>query len=309
MRTILIGYDGSERGDDALALGRALAGAAPDGQQGGSPLVVATVYPPPPSIGRTGARRDLAEALREEADEQLVRAREAAPELPGEAFRTVAATSAGRGLHALAEELDADVIVVGASHHAALGRVFPGSVTEQVLPGAPCAVAVAPPGWARGPRSLRRLGVGFDGSDESRRALEAAGALARSLGAAVTVFDVVDTNPSLGAVYAYPGILDDMRTFADERLEAARELLHDVGPVQTQRLEGPAARMLAEAAENVDLLALGSRGYGPVSRLLLGSVSTRLVRSAPCPLLILPRGAAGKDVEEPATAGTADAET
>lgn len=43
--------------------------------------------------------------------------------------------------------------------------------------------------------------------------------------------------------------------------------------------------------EDVDVLVLGSRGYGPIRRLLLGSVSTRLVRSAPCPVIMYPRSA------------------
>jgi hypothetical protein len=48
---------------------------------------------------------------------------------------------------------------------------------------------------------------------------------------------------------------------------------------------------IAEAAEDFDLLAIGSRAYGPVRRALLGSVSARLVSNAPCPILVLPRGA------------------
>ena len=43
----------------------------------------------------------------------------------------------------------------------------------------------------------------------------------------------------------------------------------------------------------IDLLVLGSRGYGPVMRTMLGSVSTDLMRSAPCPLFVFTRGARG----------------
>jgi nucleotide-binding universal stress UspA family protein len=41
----------------------------------------------------------------------------------------------------------------------------------------------------------------------------------------------------------------------------------------------------------VDLLVLGSRGFGPVMRLLIGSVSSRVIREAPCPVLVVPRPA------------------
>ncbi len=65
-------------------------------------------------------------------------------------------------------------------------------------------------------------------------------------------------------------------------------------PVDGRRLDGPPAQALAEAGEDgVDLLVAGSRGYGPMTRLLLGSVSSRLVAIAPCPVLVVPRP--GKD--------------
>ena len=55
-------------------------------------------------------------------------------------------------------------------------------------------------------------------------------------------------------------------------------------------LHGPAAEALAEEAKDLDLLILGSRGYGPVKGALLGSVSAKLMGSAPCAVLVLPRG-------------------
>ncbi|MGA8219573.1 MAG: universal stress protein, partial [Solirubrobacterales bacterium] len=47
---------------------------------------------------------------------------------------------------------------------------------------------------------------------------------------------------------------------------------------------------LVDASEiGVDLLVLGSRGFGPVMRLLVGSVSSRVIRTAPCPVMVVPR--------------------
>jgi nucleotide-binding universal stress UspA family protein len=60
--------------------------------------------------------------------------------------------------------------------------------------------------------------------------------------------------------------------------------------VEPRRLEGAAAPELEKAcAEGVDLLVLGSRGYGPVMRVLLGSTSGHVFRHAPCPLLVTRR--------------------
>jgi nucleotide-binding universal stress UspA family protein len=61
------------------------------------------------------------------------------------------------------------------------------------------------------------------------------------------------------------------------------------------RLDGAPARMLAGACEDADLLVVGSRGYGPVLRLLLGSVSTQLIHLAPCSVLVIPRPDPGAD--------------
>lgn len=61
-------------------------------------------------------------------------------------------------------------------------------------------------------------------------------------------------------------------------------------PVEGDLLGGPPAETLAEACEDgVDLLVAGSRGYGPLSRVLLGSVTTQLIGMAPCPVLVVPR--------------------
>jgi nucleotide-binding universal stress UspA family protein len=56
-------------------------------------------------------------------------------------------------------------------------------------------------------------------------------------------------------------------------------------------LRGDPAAVIAEATEDFDLLAIGSRAYGPIRRALLGSVSAKMVARAPCPVLVLPRGA------------------
>ena len=55
-------------------------------------------------------------------------------------------------------------------------------------------------------------------------------------------------------------------------------------------LTGDAAELLAEHSRHVDLLVTGSRGYGPARAVLAGGVSGRLLRSAQCPVVVVPRG-------------------
>lgn len=296
MRRIVIGYDGSERGLDALALGRAVAELAGDAVD----VSVALVFPDG-AIGASGVRQ-LDGEHRHAADRILAGARRAWPELEPGAFHLVQAGSPAAGLHRLAQQRDADAVVVGASHHGAAGRVFPGSATEQTLHGAPCAVLVAPPGYAAagaGPSHvLRRVGVAYDGSREARVALEAARALVRDRDdVTVVVLDVVDLSHPFAIPYEDPTFVEDVQAIADAQLREAGAALRGVAHVELDRRDGDPVRELVDATHALDLLALGSRGHGPIRRLLLGSVSTHVVRAAACPLLLLPHGS-----ETPATA-------
>jgi len=195
MQRLVVGYDGSAQSADALALARAFSellerGARPSG--GATDVAVALVYPDGP-IGPSG-QRTLGGDDRRRADRVLDGARREWPALPPGAFRVVQARSPAEGLHRLADERDVDALVVGASHRGAPGRVYPGSVTEQALHGAPCAVLVAPVGYAAaGGGPLRRLGVAYDGSPEARTALAQAERLAFGRGdVSVTAIDAVE---------------------------------------------------------------------------------------------------------------------
>ena len=89
------------------------------------------------------------------------------------------------GLRELALKESADLLVLGATHRGAPGRLIPGSVTERLLMNAPCAVAVAPHNYARTEPHLGfgLVGVGYDGSPASRAALAFANDLAEKSGA------------------------------------------------------------------------------------------------------------------------------
>lgn len=291
MQRIVIGFDGSSRGDDALALGRTLARAAGDGAE----VIVAAVYKAVLPRDSHGSESNYQGRLRFEAGELLDRARAACPELGDEAFETVRAGSPAAGLHRLAQERAADVIVVGSSHRAGIGRIFAGSATEQVLSGAPAAVAVAPPGYARtaddGVHALERIAVAYDGAPEARHALREGAALARATDATLVPISVVDTTVPVAMAFGYEQMIEAARERAHADLTDAAATVADAPALELIEREGEPAAELAEASREVDLLVAGSRGYGPVRRLLLGSVSTLLVRQAACPLLLLPRAA------------------
>jgi len=289
--TVIAAHAGDELSADGLALARLVAGVT------GARLVIAHVTPPSVSAadGPWIARRRV---LRERGDaEQLLEGlrRELAPELEVET-RIIEGTSAPRGLHDLAEAEDADLIVLGSCHRGPVGRVLMGSVAERLLQGAPCAVAVAPRGYsAPGPDGLRRVAVAFDASPESKVALDHAAALAAAAGARLRLIAAVEplvfpafVNVPAGGAYAE--MIRTRRKYLEDEIESASATLPRGVPVGTRVVDGNAVDAIATAAEfGVDLLVVGSRGWGPVRRVLLGSVSARLLRVAPCPVLVVPR--------------------
>jgi nucleotide-binding universal stress UspA family protein len=202
-------------------------------------------------------------------------------------------SSPARALHGTAEREGIDVIVVGSAHHGRAGRVLAGDVAASTLHGSPCAVAVAPRGFAAGAGAVRTIGVAYDGAPESGAALDLAGALAIGCDARVHIIAVVPAPLSGGpfADYAVDPLEHDRtrREVAQALVDAAVAQLGERATGEV--LIGRADEQLVRATGDVDLLVTGSRGFGPLRRLLLGSTSGRLVREAACPVLVLPRGA------------------
>lgn len=285
-QTIVVGVDGTERGRDALALGRLLADAA------GAELVAVAVHQ---IANPEAALVGWANAARAHSERTL---RAAIGEGQGVRERIVASSSPARGLHYLAEREHADLIVVGSSHQAGLGRVLVGSVGERVLHGAACGVAVAPAGFRDRGAELKLVCAGFDGTPESEIALEHAIELARSAGASLRVLTVVEPVEMPVAGYGYA-------------FESADELAHAQQELMSSRLERGLALVPGDVdvsgelatvgmptlveQDDVDIMVVGSRGYGPIRRVLLGSVSTGLVRNAPYPVIVYPRSAENDD--------------
>jgi nucleotide-binding universal stress UspA family protein len=200
--------------------------------------------------------------------------------------RRIEASSPAKGLHELADAEGARVIAVGSTDRGTLGRIYPGSVAERLLSGGPCAVAVAPRGYAKSVADrLRVIEVGFDGAAESRRALDAARALALATGATMRIFAVFET----GGGELTPIGVDAKDRLARELKAAVDDLPDEIRPLDRLVDGDPAGVLTAEAEAGVDLLVLGSRSYGPLQAALLGGVSSKVMRTAPCPVLVVPR--------------------
>ena len=287
-RPIVAGADGTDSGLDAVALGARLAGAV------GVPLTVVCVSPEQAELAGAEAADDVGR----HAAAILESAREVVGDLPAE-LRTVAATSPARRLAELAEEEGAEAVVVGSTRRGAIGRVMTGSTAERLLHGTGCPVAVAPRGYRRHhPEPLRAIGVAFSDTPDGHEAVRAAAELAGRAGLPLTVYSVV----GLHVNWLRPeSVLPDASVVPEEVREAARDALDQVVAglpadvrANGELLFGEVVDELSMAAERgVDLLVCGSRGYGPVRRVLLGTVSSALVRQASVPTLVVPRADAG----------------
>ena len=287
--TIIVGYDPAHGGSDVLRLGRLLAevlAARP---------IVSTALPWPRYLMGI---EDLQKQADAEMDESFTEIRDEWRDLGAET-RAIASPSAAEALHDLAEREGAELIVLGSPHRGPIGRTLTGSVGESLMHGAPCAIAVAPRGYAERTRhGLARIAAAFDGSPESWGALETAIGIAERCDGQLTVISVADF-PRYGYSASW-SILGsgELRDYEHEDKQRLLELAIARIPARLRGegrlLTGHAGSLLTEVSDDFDLIVTGSRAYGPLRRTLLGSTSRQLLASAACPVLVLPR-AAGVD--------------
>ena len=289
---IIVGVDGSDRPRDALVLARELARILNCRLE----LVCAYSYSTPYAVVAYGAlgKKDFEEDIERPAHDAL-RAATDAIGADCEAT-TVRASSPPHALDQVARARQAEMIVVGSTHRGPLGRITPGSVAERLLAGAPCAVAVPPAGFAADPpHAFRIVGAAFDGSPESREALGLAARIATGAGATLRIVTAVEFIAASHAMYAAeeppPTPAGELVDIAERSIDAAELELDFDGPIERRVELGWPAKILVEESSRLNLMVCGSRGYGLVRQVLLGGVSTRLVRRAACPVVVTPRSA------------------
>ena len=142
--------------------------------------------------------------------------------------------------------------------------------------------------------------VAVNGSSESFRAVAAAGNLAKRAGAPLRILSVMGKpHYVLGGLLSPLGH-DEYVEFKerewDQVYEDAAGRVPDGVATEPLLLHGEPADALAEV-DDLDLLVLGSRGYGPVKGTLLGSVSSRVMAAALCPVMVVPRAAGTTQLE------------
>ena len=282
---ILVALDPELPCENAERLARILASAH------GAGVVLGTVFPHINLHSRVDARR-FKRLLREEADRFLAsraeRWRAEVPSIPVHT-RTVGSPSAAHGLHRLARESGAAVVVIGPSRRHGAGLTFPGPMATRFAHAAPCPVVVA---TGTIPVRLDRIGVAFVPTDDGRAALRVAASLAERCSASLRAISVTGPPPWLEVVQ--PGF--DGETLSElygghlaSELEKAVDALPAGLVVEMETPAGDPVEVLAAASAELDLLVCGSRGHGPLGEVVLGSTSHDLLEVARSPVLIVPR--------------------
>lgn len=284
---IVVGFDGSEQSQDALELARVLC------EVHGARCIVATVL----EYGPVPVHRAISDSEQGEAQELFDSARR---RLKGIEVEThIAGTrSPGRMLAELAEREGAATLVVGSPHHRSrASRALLGSVAEYLMRRSPCEVAIAPPGY--GETSLSHFGfdqvsVAFDGTEESKRALEGAEALAETAEATIQI--IVAEDPVVTSVEAEAeasgkrahGVRGSGASVLAEAIDSVPDSLKPHGRVvepSGREIAPHIATAIASGCDG-DVLVCGRRSAR--ERALLGSVTTHLLLAVHCPVLVVP---------------------
>jgi nucleotide-binding universal stress UspA family protein len=278
-------------GRDALSLGRMLA------RTGEVTLTVCVVVPQTwdyPSPARVDA--EYAAFLNQYAEDAIAEAREFLDDTVRAEYTST--SSASEGLIATATETNAALVALGSARHGPLGRITVGGIANEMLHVSPVPVALAPRGYrSSSDARLRRVTCAFSGSTQSRSAFDAAVQLSSRHGVPLrlTTFVVRDRQmyPSQVGYDAERLVAEQWRAQAEEAQESALatlpgDVVAEAGVVSGRDWEDALDSLPWEEGE---VLVIGSSRLGPVARVFLGSNSTKIIRSSPVPVLVIPRSA------------------
>ncbi|MBS1676988.1 MAG: universal stress protein [Actinobacteria bacterium] len=191
------------------------------------------------------------------------------------------------GARQVADPEAADLIVTGSAPDGAPGRATLDPSDRLLLEGSRCPVAVATRGMTgREDYELRRIAVGIDGGRGAAVARDTAIRLAVDHHARLRLIAVAELGFDLGGSARHPDPRELERLA--RHLEHAGDGLAGIA-VETELRTGLADQIILGLARDADLLVLGSRAaYGNAGRVVLGDVAARILRSAPCPTVVVP---------------------
>lgn len=199
-----------------------------------------------------------------------------------------------------AEQLPADLVILGTHGRSGFERLFLGSVTEKVLRSTRVPVLTIPPP-VREPGSpvYKTILCPVEFSDASLRALEYALSLAREADARLILLHVIEEVFGRGEAetLAHLPLSDYYRHLEQQAITRLETVIPDEARVwarpERRVVNGRAYQEILKtvADERVDLVVMGVHGRGALSRFVFGSTTHRVIREAGCPVLTLHSGA------------------
>jgi nucleotide-binding universal stress UspA family protein len=241
-------------------------------------------------------RSILLSALDRSADETAERARRTLADRWPDAEAVVVDKVPAEGILAEAARFRADLIVVGWRGYGAARRLLMGSVSRGVVRGAHCAVLVV----RRRPEPVRHIAIGFDGSDNAKRAVSLVARLSPEGDGRVSLIGVAELLVPTSRAPRVGGIRGSVNRALErlntERSRAAMTGLHRAAQELTRagwrtRTELRSGEPLRELVDGVSksrahLLVIGARGTNGARQLLLGSVAEGVLNRSPVPVLL-----------------------
>jgi nucleotide-binding universal stress UspA family protein len=216
-----------------------------------------------------------------------------AEELRVARFRVDCVARVGRPADQILEASEGtDLLAVGSQGRGALGRILLGSVAEEVARRSAIPVLVVREGTAGGLRSIERVVVAVDPTGPSRDAIRVAASVANRTGARLEAIH----SASLPTVlpYADAGALLKLNSALTAHLAEAPALVQNLiaktigaKDVKVRVLAGPPADEIVRFTTPNDLLVCGTHARSALGRFVFGSVAVKLVRHAPCPVLVV----------------------
>lgn len=276
---ILVALDGSDTSGNALRQTIRFARAKQCG------VTAVTVLPSYDGDLELGMMSNIKKAMREPGEKILDAANKIALEEGVEIETTLEIGNIHEAIIDVAIEKDCDMIVIGRSGMHSFGRAFMGSVAARVIGYSPIDVLVMP-----NDTELKwdNILLAVDGSQYSEIAANRAINMAQTYGQELNVISVVDVNEEFYA--NAPDAVEQMVHAARDTVESVQDITKK-SKVRTNTFvrEGESHLKILEMAKELksDVICMGSHGRTGLRRLLMGSVTEKVIGGAPCPVLVV----------------------
>jgi nucleotide-binding universal stress UspA family protein len=205
-------------------------------------------------------------------------------------------SNAAKEIVLLAEQLPADLLVLGTHGRSGFERLFLGSVTEKVLRTTRAPVmTIPPPVMQPGPALYKPILCPLDFSDASARALDYALSLAQEADARLILLHVIESllGEAGASEMGHLSVSEYDRYLEEDAMARLKSFVPEAASVwsapQERVTRGRAYREILKVAkdEGVELIVMGVQGKGALTRLVFGSTTHHVIREAGCPVLTI----------------------